>query len=268
MYQYKCQRCGASFQNKNKGRKYCSYLCAKPHVAKTCGYCNMEFTRAGTTGKYCSQQCAKNASKKGTDCNCHHCGNVFYATARKHKKRFCSDACHVAWQAQSRPVRVCIECGKSFHKKAQAQAKFCSNACRLNGTINIRHLAEIRRLQSGKETKLEQFGYELLQRLHIKFKKQYIFGGRYVADAFLPKTNTLVQFDGDYWHGNPQKHPQLKYKSQQATWKCDRKADIVALELGLNVERFWESDLYKNTSLVENRLKRLIEVAKNGKKNP
>ena len=28
----------------------------------------------------------------------------------------------------------------------------------------------------------------------------------YYVDGFEPKTNTVYEFNGDYWHGNPERH--------------------------------------------------------------
>ena len=28
----------------------------------------------------------------------------------------------------------------------------------------------------------------------------------YHVDGFEPKTNTVYEFNGDYWHGNPERH--------------------------------------------------------------
>jgi very-short-patch-repair endonuclease len=208
--------------------------------------------------KYCSQQCAKAASKNGKDFTCSYCEKTHYVPGCKLKRnirnRFCSKECHRSWMKQRRPVRTCVECEKQFKKKCNAKAKYCSNKCKLNGKNNIKQLAEMRRIQAGKETKLEKFCYALMRELCLNFKPQYIFCGRYVADAFLPKSNTLVQFDGDYWHGNPKKYIKLKYKSQQLTWKSDRKSDRLAKKSGYNVLRFWESDIYKNVDFVKNKL--------------
>jgi hypothetical protein len=34
----------------------------------------------------------------------------------------------------------------------------------------------------------------------------YVGGSRYTVDGFDPRTNTIYEYNGDYWHGNPLKH--------------------------------------------------------------
>jgi very-short-patch-repair endonuclease len=86
--------------------------------------------------------------------------------------------------------------------------------------------------------------------LGFKFEKQWIYGKRFVADAYLPEYNTIVQFDGDYWHGNQKKYSLLS-EFQKSAIINDAKANSCAESQGLRILRIWESDI-KSDDIKEN----------------
>lgn len=75
-------------------------------------------------------------------------------------------------------------------------------------------------------------------------------GKRYQVDAYVPSTNTVYEFNGDYWHGNP-----AKYKSDSLNeitgisfGKLFENTQAKLRELienGYNVISVWESDFSK-----------------------
>jgi very-short-patch-repair endonuclease len=228
-----------------------------------CLFCKKPFESPRKDRKFCNQKCCKNHSKKGVDVECYQCGKKCYKPKNKNhcKKTFCSKKCSMDYQRGRRPVRICIFCGQTFHKKARADAKYCSWECRRKSPENIKHLAEIRKKQCGKkENKLEKKGYEILKELGYKIEKQYIYGDRLLADAYIPKLNLLIQFDGDYWHGNIRVFPNLS-DQQKKQQKKDAKANAYALKCGYNLVRCWESELSKDN------LKSSIQKAVQGEKN-
>jgi very-short-patch-repair endonuclease len=130
---------------------------------------------------------------------------------------------------------------------------FCSPACRLSSEYNMQQLAAMRKKQAGKKpTKLELLGYSILDEIGLEYEKQYIFD-RFVADAYVKELNLIVQFDGDYWHGNTSKFPTLSEFQMKQTER-DRRADAKARDLGHRVIRLWESDVYKDQQAVKNRI--------------
>jgi len=116
----------------------------------------------------------------------------------------------------------------------------------------------MRKKQCGKkENKLEKKGYLILSELGLSFEKQYVYGGRLVADAYVSDLNLLIQFDGDYWHGNIKVFNNLnEYQLKQKI--KDQKANAFALNQGYNLIRCWECNL----SLEH--LKKLIQVIQQG----
>jgi hypothetical protein len=69
----------------------------------------------------------------------------------------------------------------------------------------------------------------------------------YIVDAFDSETNTVYEFHGDYWHGNPSIfHP---YKINKQAGKTFKKLYTLTMEKEENLKRagykvisIWESD--------------------------
>lgn len=72
--------------------------------------------------------------------------------------------------------------------------------------------------------------------------------GRYKVDGFDPETNTVWEFDGDFWHGNPTIYDRNAINPRTNTTfgelydKTLRKKEILE-KSGYNVISIWESDL-------------------------
>jgi hypothetical protein len=74
--------------------------------------------------------------------------------------------------------------------------------------------------------------------------------GRIKVDAFDPMTNTVFEFWGDFWHGNPQ-----IYDSKKVNYRCKKSygtlyEDTMArrqliIDAGYNLIDIWESDFKK-----------------------
>ncbi len=78
-----------------------------------------------------------------------------------------------------------------------------------------------------------------------------IFNKWYVVDAFDPNTNTIYEFYGDYWHGNPKiYHPYKVNKQKKKTfgklYKITVEKENNLKKLGYNVISIWESDWKEN----------------------
>jgi len=62
---------------------------------------------------------------------------------------------------------------------------------------------QIKKLQEkfylGKMTKLEKKGYAKLDKAGIEYEPQKQID-YYLVDAYIPETNTIIEFQGQYWH--------------------------------------------------------------------
>ncbi len=74
---------------------------------------------------------------------------------------------------------------------------------------------------------------------------------RFRVDAYVPETNTIYEFLGDFWHGNPERfddegvHPFLKIPYKELYNKTLAKLDFLK-KSGYNVVSIWENDYNKN----------------------
>ena len=70
---------------------------------------------------------------------------------------------------------------------------------------------------------------------------------RYVVDGYDPKTNTVYEFNGDFWHGNPNKYNKSKVNrviklTFGELYEKTLEKEQSLIELGYNVISIWESD--------------------------
>ena len=81
---------------------------------------------------------------------------------------------------------------------------------------------------------------------------QMLSGKRYHVDAYDPLTNTVYEFNGDYWHGNPEKYNPddlnemngISFKDLFANTQIKLRELI---ENGYNVTSVWENDFEKQS---------------------
>lgn len=75
--------------------------------------------------------------------------------------------------------------------------------------------------------------------------------GRYRVDGFDPKTNTIYEFYGDYWHGNPKKYKSddinknNKIKFGDLYTKTIKRENLLK-DNGYNIISIWELDFKNN----------------------
>ncbi len=75
------------------------------------------------------------------------------------------------------------------------------------------------------------------------------------ADGYCKKTNTIFEFHGDFWHGNPNKYnPNEINKVTKCTFGELYKKTLVKekkiKKLGYNIVKMWESDWIKLIKVV------------------
>jgi G:T-mismatch repair DNA endonuclease (very short patch repair protein) len=128
------------------------------------------------------------------------------------------------------PSHTCLQCGKEFvpHRRQQIT---CSPRCHR------------KRLSSLKPTSIERAMYDALAELGVTFERQHAIG-RWLVDAYLPATRTIVEAQGDFYHCNPAKYPDgPRSPIQIANVRRDaaRLADLTAD--GYRVLNLWEADI-------------------------
>lgn len=218
-----------------------------------------------------------NISKRCDDCctyACKWCGITFYSR-RDRAVRFCSIACTNAWQetakeeARQRTLRVrgsgeirrCKTCLAPFYVpgwRLKRVVKYCSHACRDYPTDG-RGINRTLRFPANKAAnRLEAAGRLLLESLGIAFAEQQVIGGKFVVDVLIAVAETVIQWDGDFWHANPAIYPGNLHAIQQANTKRDRACNAYLAKCGYRVLRFWECDVHGRPSWVASEIARAL----------
>ena len=73
------------------------------------------------------------------------------------------------------------------------------------------------------------------------------------CDVYVPSKNTIIEFQGDYWHGNPKKYS----KEELSEYQLEKvKKDEILREYcknnGIKLIEIWESDYNRNSDNVMN----------------
>lgn len=96
-------------------------------------------------------------------------------------------------------------------------------------------------LLKGNPSKLEFTFADVLAGLNIEFVHQYHLDG-FDYDFYIPAKNLLIEVDGDYWHGHPDKFPELN-AMQRKNQGLDRLKMKHASDRNYQLLRFWETDI-------------------------
>lgn len=97
---------------------------------------------------------------------------------------------------------------------------------------------------------------KLMDELGVEFEPQKVVGLK-IFDYYIPSKNMVVEVDGDYFHGNPEKYDKPS-KMQQRNRRNDKYKSVLALNHGFLIERVWESDLKNNYDAVKFKFSKLL----------
>lgn len=210
------------------------------------------------TVKYCSPECYHEhreykPKKTGEYKTCVSCGERFYVPlCRTSKAITCSVDCANEYQSRNKVHLVCDTCKKEFVRSPSFKSqKYCSIECRNKSKEFRKRLVKMNADQNMNfPNKFETAAYKLLSDLQIDFIPQHIVGDKFTVDAFIPTTNTVIQFDGDYWHGNPVMYPNPD-KRQRKRMALDVSQDAYMAKSGIRVVRIWQSDFKNIESIID-----------------
>jgi len=264
-----CVRCGNDFYvppSAARTARYCSVRCKslaarKPRkVCPTCGK-SLPYTIGCKKGKYCSSKCAGVAIRKRVFVVCVECGREFERkpTALR-EKNFCSKKCFDAHQREGRREFVCKTCNRMFAVRGRKRnPTYCSRICRDRDPDFISRLARQNKRQQRRSglNNLELAGRSILDGLGVSFQEQVLLLERFTVDVVLVDRKIVIEWDGDYWHGNPKKYP-TPTVSQSKVQRKDRSSSAYLRKCGYTVLRFWETDVKKNPDMVRRRISAAI----------
>ena len=128
--------------------------------------------------------------------------------------------------------------------------QYCSIECRNNDTERMTEKAQVmNQIQLEKQglNKLEKAGRYWLQSLgfilNVDFFEQVLLFDKFCVDVYFPKFNLAVQFDGEYWHKQPNRK------------KLDISQDAYLQKAGLKVFRITDVEMKsKNVDLFHKKM--------------
>ena len=103
----------------------------------------------------------------------------------------------------------------------------------------------------------KKFISECIAPLNIPYQTQYYIKDlHHYCDVYLPLKNTIVEFQGDYWHANPHKYSMDTLTSYQLkqTIKDQKLRDYCHIN-NINLIEIWESDYKNNVESINKLLK-------------
>jgi G:T-mismatch repair DNA endonuclease (very short patch repair protein) len=105
---------------------------------------------------------------------------------------------------------------------------------------------QIRHYVSGPEKAIS----DTLANLGIKHLTQFVVMDGLVVDFFFPDQNTILEFNGDYWHCHPDKYSKdffhkQKRKTAEQIWFKDQARNNTLNNRGYKVLTLWESTYAK-----------------------
>ena len=153
-------------------------------------------------------------------------------------------------------------CGKPFRlskgRRNKYAIKYCSLKCRdLDPSKHAMLIQMNLSQQQGKTTIPERIGYAILDSFGITYFRQHLIANKFCVDAFVPAVNLVIQFDGDYWHGNASIFPNLDKRQMKRT-KLDQSQDAYLNKCGFAIIRIWESDLKRHHGDVVSKLASIV----------
>ena len=153
--------------------------------------------------------------------------------------------------------------------KGVPKSKEHAEKCRQNGRSEnsiLRNREKIHRmltetefsLSSKKET---EFIEHCVKPLGIDYDTQYYLKDiHHYCDVFIPSKNIIIEFQGDYWHGNPLKYSDDELSEYQKKKVIkDNELREYCSENGINLIEVWESDYDKDSSGVKTLLEERIK---------
>ena len=144
--------------------------------------------------------------------------------------------------------------------KSKEHAEKCRENGRSEKSIKANREKMYNKLMSGEfslSSDIEkEFIKECIQPLNIEYTTQYYIKEiRHYCDVYISNKNLIIEFQGDYWHGNPKKYTKDKLSDYQLKRiKKDEELRKYCSEHGINLVEVWESDYNSNSNNIKKML--------------
>lgn len=235
-----CAQCGLGYTvSKNKiDSKFCSMTCFS--LWKSIAYKGRKLTPEWLRKQNVAKR-RENVVKYG-DYECEVCNKKFETnlSLRSHRSYCTSSA------SEQQDVR-CIECNKTFKRQRNYE---CHVKLKHDPVRNQLHRKTVSVACQGREfqkTSKEEIAF--LERLNEIFgagnvvHKFHIEGVNHEYDFYVPHLSLIVEYDGDYWHGNKAMH-KLNHDMKNQ-YRIDVSFTKAAISAGYEVHRVWASESHE-----------------------
>lgn len=150
------------------------------------------------------------------------------------------DYSSVVWEGGSNPITVICKKHGEFNilPYSHKNGKGCQKCSNQHSSISIDWLLFMEKRYS---TEIQ----------HAKNLGEFVIPGtRYKADGYIKSSNTIFEFHGDFWHGNPELYdeneinPRIGITYGELYSQTKAKSKMI-LEKGYNLIEIWENDWKK-----------------------
>jgi very-short-patch-repair endonuclease len=240
-------------------------------MQQTCKQCGAGFKR-WRVASFCSRACSGLARRQPVARTCEQCGGGFTVQPAHAGARFCGRACADAGQSHKDRFECKVCAAEFFWSPSRGKAgavKYCSIACR---NADPDHLARLLRMQreqaiSATPNRLETAGYAVLDAIGVAYQRQAPMFDKFVVDALIPEHRIVVQWDGDYWHGNPDRFDVLDARQRRRS-ALDKSQDAYLKRCGYRVLRFWETTVHRSPAGVAEVIRSALQEAPSDEARP
>ena len=239
----------------------------KIKIRESCSVCGEEVvTTPGTYRKQKSFKCAEHMRRKPkgsnspfynrVSCECTNCETKLELTPFDFNKKnkfgdshhFCSQKCY--WEYRSK--YYVGEKGSMYQYKRTPE--------------QLAKMAAATAMRVGKQNRLNSKAQlivnGILEGLGVVYEREY-FIDYYSCDNYLLEHKLIIEVMGDYWHGNPKRYNEDKYRlnkiQQKTILKDKQKKGYIEKKYGVSILYIWESDLNKESKKCEALIQHYIE---------
>lgn len=258
-----------------RAKKYCSRVCQDKGYSllfsdgntgfRTCNICSKEYKTGNLSGsKWCSKKCANIATSQrftGFKQTQEHkdkiseykkkenilkIGDFYCDKCDRHFETNTSFKAHTSYcNAKEDPfeLKSCNVCQKQFSSrglKIHMSMEHGDESKKNKRLTNLRAACKDREYE--KISKQEISFVESLKLILSEDKIQHSFRIEkgHIFDLLLKENNVILEFDGDYWHGNKAKHQLTERMKKQ--YNIDVFYTKKAIKNGYDIVRIWASD--------------------------